>query len=69
MEESRRAFKILTDKQREKILLGRPRRRLEDTLRMDLKEIDLDARKWADSPQNRDYWIALVNAALNFWVS
>ena len=39
MEESRSAFKILTDKPTEKRPLGRPRCRWEENIRMDLNEI------------------------------
>ena len=39
MEEGRSAFKILTGKPTGKRPLGRPRHRLEDNIRMDLKEI------------------------------
>ena len=35
---------------------------------MDLKEIDINTRNWVDSAQDKDYWRALVNAALNLWV-
>jgi hypothetical protein len=45
--------------------LGRPKHRWEDNIRMDLKEIGINMRKWVDSAQDRDYWRALVNAALN----
>ena len=31
---------------------------------MDLKEIAINMRKWVDSAKDRDYWNALVNAAL-----
>ena len=44
---------------------GRPRRRLEDNIRMDLKEIGINSKNWVDAAQDRDYWRALVNAALN----
>ena len=64
MEEGRSAFKILTGKTTGKRPLGRPRRRWEDNTRMDLKEIG----NWVDSAQDRDYWRALVNAALNLRV-
>jgi hypothetical protein len=37
-------------------------------IRMDLKEISIDIRNWVDSTQDRDYWRALVNAALNLLV-
>ena len=49
--------------------LGRSRRRWEYTIRMDVKEIGISTMNWADSAQNRDYWKALVNAALNLQVS
>ena len=69
MEETRCAFKIVTGKPTGKRLLGRPRRRWEDNIRMDLEEIGINAGNWVDSAQNRDYWRALVNAALNLRVS
>ena len=47
---------------------GRPRRRWEDIIRIDLEEIGINAGNWADSAQDRDYWRALVNAALNLQV-
>ena len=48
--------------------LGRPRRRWEDNIRMDLVEIGINAGNWVDSAQDRNYWRALVNVALNFRV-
>ena len=68
MEEGRSAFKILTGKPAVKRLSGRPRRRWEDNIRMDLEEICIDTGNWVDSTQDRDYWRALVNAALNLRV-
>ena len=43
MEEGRSAFKILTGKSTGKRPLGRPRRRWEDNIRVDLKEIGINA--------------------------
>ena len=43
MKEGRRAFKILTSKPTGKRPLGRPRRRWEDNIRMDLEEIGINA--------------------------
>jgi hypothetical protein len=43
-------------------------RRWEDNIRMDLKEIGINRRNWVVSAQHRDYWRALVNAALNLLV-
>ena len=68
MEEGRSAFKILTGKPTENRLLGRPRRRWEDNIRMDLEEIGIIAGNWVDSAQDRNYWRALMNEALNLRV-
>ena len=65
MEEGRSAFKILTGTFTEKRPLGRPRRRWEDNVRMELEEIGNNAGNWVDSAQDRNYWRALLNAALN----
>ena len=48
--------------------LGRPRCRWEDNIRMGLEEIGINAGNWVDSAQDRDYWRALVNAALKLRV-
>ena len=40
----------------------------EGNIRMDLKEIGISTREWVDSAQDRNYWRALVNAALNLRV-
>ena len=56
---------MVTGKPREKRPVGRPRRRWENNIRMDLKEIDINTRNWVNLIHDRDYWRALVNAALN----
>ena len=48
MKEGRNAFKILTCKPTGKISLATPRRRCEDNIRMDLKEIGINTRHWVD---------------------
>ena len=68
MEEGRSDFKILTGNPTGKKPLGRPRRRWKDNIKMDLKEIYINTRNWVDSAQDRCYWRALVNAALNLRV-
>ena len=65
---SQNAFKILTGNPTGKRPLGRPRRRWEDNIRMDLEEIGVNAGKCVDSAQDRNHWRALVNAALNLQV-
>ena len=49
--------------------LERPRCGWEDNIRMDLEEIGINAGNWVDSAQDRNYWTALVNVALNLRVS
>ena len=76
MEEGTSAFKILTGKHIGKRPLGRPRRRWEDNIRMDLLGVDgkiilewtlkigMNVGNWVDSSQDSNYLRALVNAAL-----
>ena len=68
MEEGRTSFDVLIDAPTGKRPLGRPRRRWEDNIRMYLEEIVINAGNWVDSAQDKDYWRALVNAALNLRV-
>jgi hypothetical protein len=53
MEEGRSAFKILTGTAIAKRPLGRPGRRWEDNIRMDLKEISINTRNRVDLAQAR----------------
>ena len=62
------AFKILTGTPAGKVRLGRPRRRWEEHIKMDLKERGINTRNWVDMAQDKDYWRALVNAALKLRV-
>ena len=68
MEEGRSASKISTGKPTGKRLLERPGRRWEENIRMGLKEIGINTKNWVDSLKDRNYWSALVNAALNLRV-
>ena len=62
-------IKILTGKPTGKKPLGRPKRTWEDSIRMDLEEIGINAGNWVDKVQDRNYWRALVNVALNLRVA
>ena len=55
MEEGRSVLKIVTGTPTGKRPLGKPRLRLEDNIRMDLKKIGINTRNWVDSAQDRDY--------------
>ena len=59
---------MLTGKPTGKRPLARPRCRWEDNIRMVLEEIGINAGNSVDSAQDRNYWRALVNAALNLRV-
>jgi hypothetical protein len=48
--------------------LGRPRRRWEDDIKMDLREIGWGGMDWIDLAQDRDQWRALVNTVMNLGV-
>ena len=50
-----RALKILTVESTEKRSSGTSRRRKEDNIRWDLREIGVDSRNWVDSVQDRDF--------------
>ena len=58
----------LTHKSTGKRPLERNRRRCEDNIKMSLKEIGSNTRKWVDLAQVRDYWKAFLNAKLNLRV-
>jgi hypothetical protein len=45
--------------------LGIPRRRWEDNIKMDLREIGCGGMDWIDLAQDRDQWRALVNTVMN----
>jgi hypothetical protein len=48
--------------------LGRHRRRCEDNIKIDLKEIGWGSMDWIDLAQNRNQWRALVNTVMNLRV-
>jgi hypothetical protein len=55
MEDGRSAFKILTGTSAGNRPLGRSRRRWEDNVRSDPKEIGINTRNWVNLTQDRDY--------------
>ena len=65
MELGRSVFKILIGTLTEIRSVGRIWRTWEDNIRMNLKEIVIHTRNWVELAHDRDYWRALVNAALN----
>ena len=47
---------------------GRPRRRWEDNIKMDLQEVGCGSMDWIELAQDSDRWRALVNAVMNLRV-
>jgi hypothetical protein len=66
--EERGVYRIFVRKPEGKRSLGRPRRRWEDNIRMDLKEVGCGGMDWIGMAQDRDRWQAMVNAVMNLWV-
>ena len=67
MVEGRGVHRVLVGKPEGKRPLGRPRRRWEDNIKMDLREVG-EGGDWMELAQDRDRWRALVNTVMNFRV-
>ncbi|KAJ4445861.1 hypothetical protein ANN_12546 [Periplaneta americana] len=68
MGESRNAYRVLVGRPEGERPLGRTRRRWEDNIKMDLREVGYDGRDWINLAQDRDKWRAYVRAAMNLRV-
>jgi hypothetical protein len=68
MGEERKVYKVLVGKPEGRRPLGRPRRRWEDRIRMDLGEIGLRGVDWIRLAQDRYRWRAVVSAVMNLRV-
>jgi hypothetical protein len=60
--------RILVRKPEGKRPLGRRRRRCQNNIKMDLREIGWDGMDWIDLAQDMDQWKALVNTVMNLRV-
>jgi len=61
-------YKVLVGKREGKIPLGRPRRRWEDNIKIDLQEVGCGGMYWIELAQDRGRWRALANAVMNLRV-
>ena len=66
MEEGWGVHKVLVGKPDGKRPLGRPRRRWEDNIKMDLEEVGRGCVDWMELAQDRDRWRTLVSTVMNF---
>jgi hypothetical protein len=68
MGEERDVYRALVGKPERKRPLGRPRRRWEDNIRMDLQEVGCGCSDCIGLDQDRDRWRAIINAVINLRV-
>jgi hypothetical protein len=68
MGEKGNAYRILVGKLEGKRPLGRPRRRWEDNIKMDLREIGWGGMYWIGMALKKDPWMALMNMVMNLGI-
>jgi len=61
-------YRVLVGKPERKRPLGKPRRRWEDNIKMDIQEVEGENMDWIELVQDRDRWRALVNTVMNLRV-
>jgi hypothetical protein len=68
MGDGRGVYRVLVGRPECKRPLGRPRRRREDNIKMDLRETGIDGVNWIRLAQDRVQWPAFVNTVMNLRV-
>jgi hypothetical protein len=68
MGEGRGVYRVLVGRSEGKRPLGRPRRRWEDNIKLDLREIRIDGANWIKLAQDKVRWRAFVSTVMNLWV-
>ena len=69
MGERRGVYRILVGKPEENRPLGRPRRRWEDNIKMDLQDVGCGGMDWIELAQDRGRWRKLVTMVMNLRVA
>jgi len=65
MGEKRGVYRVVVGKPEWKSPLGRPRRRWDDSINLDLQEVGCGGVDWIELAQDRDRWRASMNAVMN----
>jgi hypothetical protein len=65
MGKRRGVYRVMVGRPEGKNPLGRPRRRWEDNIKMDLQEVGRGCGDWMELSQDMDRWRALVSAVMN----
>jgi hypothetical protein len=68
MDDGRGVYRVLVGRPEDKRLLGRPRRRWKDNIKLYLREIGIDGANWIHLAQDRVQWRACVITVINLRV-
>jgi len=68
MGEGRGVHRVLVGKPERKRPLGKPKRRWEDNIKIDLQVVGGDCGDWMELAQDKDRWRALVSTVMNLRV-
>jgi hypothetical protein len=68
MGEGRGVYRVLVGRPESKRPLGRPRRRWENNIKLDFREIGIDEVNWIRLAQDRVWWRAFVNTVMSLRV-
>ena len=68
MGKRRGVYRVLVGKPEGKRPLGRPMRRWEDNIKMDLQKLEGGGMDWIELAQDRDKWRVFVDTVMNLWV-
>jgi hypothetical protein len=69
MGERRGVYRVLVGRPKGERLLGRPRHRWKDNIKMDFREIGINGANWIQLNQDRVQWQTFANMVMNFWVA